>query len=297
MLVTHISLLGSDFAQKVNLSIAKPRMELMLKTHIAIWGFIPLVSLFILFIGYKYAKVNKNILAIIVTSIIIWELHYFAQDMMPVRIMDWEPTVTTGISSIYDKKRVLEEERPFVNNQPLMFKAWTPYGDSQFLPNDYSDFYFQNKLGTKVRITNPSEYLRTDLNYENLKRLGFSAVKTKYQKTSLQTEDKVELLVENEKAKYLLKEEGHIIIQTTLAQDKDLHFAIKYDPNWIIKLNGKAIKTSPWESIFTQIHAPKGDAVFEFYYFPKDILLGLGVGLGFCGIGVFLYKRFIYERL
>ena len=296
LLISHFIIIDYPFAQKVHQSLLHLRTEVMLKKDFALWVVLPAASLILLYLGFRNGGTKKNAITIFIVMLIIADLRYFGSNLIPVRLMKWDKLPRIGVPEEFNEKRILQEDEIFSNDQALLYKCWSPHGSSQFLPNSYEQFYLQNHLGDKVRLGKISTTLRLDLNLDNLKKYGFFAVISKDGITQIPNLNKVELIPDPIDASYIIKKEGLIKVKLNSMRDQIIHFSIKYNSNWVVKLNGITIQPGIWDKIFMSVEIPKGESIVEFYYFPKDIFVGLAMGVLLGFPAYFLIRKTLKEN-
>lgn len=269
--LSHLIFIKDPVIQSVHASLLNLNMSLMLKKDILIWAVFPVIALSLYYLSLRYIKLR----VVLVTAIVLlslYDLYHFAQDMLPVRIMKWERLPRVRISSDFDGKRILLEKGIVENYQVLLYKAWTPYGYSMFLPQAYEDFFEKNNLGPKVRRSYESETIRSSLNTDILRRAGFDAIVLKNDVVYLESIPSINYAV-------LIKREGHFLFKTFADATTPVVFPVRFDDNWIVTINGERVKQQVGNELFTMLHLPSGEAFVEFRYFPFDMLIGLGGGL------------------
>ncbi|MBI2414772.1 YfhO family protein [candidate division WWE3 bacterium] len=245
---------------------------------------------------------GNKVVSLLLCVLVLFDFGFYAQDMLFARIgIPIKPTIPQTIN--YKNKRVvLDAESINVadveGNSVLLLPSWSPYGYTQFLSKTYLDYYITNKIGYTTKGTNAKIIQASD--YKKLRKDGFSGVLTDSGMVNITEGNDLDLIRNSEvSGKYIKKEEGNIVLEIETSKsggngDKMiLETNIKYDSNWVVKVNGGVVEIKPAREIFFDIEIPEGKSVIEIKYVPKDIYLGMVLGgfiISFC---MFILKKIV----
>jgi hypothetical protein len=168
----------------------------------------------------------------------------------------------------------LVESFPLVGYQPLLTNVRTPYGYSLFVDSAYSKYFFENKLGPKLRISYASGTTRSDLDIDALKRADVHAITLK---------DSIFYLTEPINYKVLEDTDANKVFAISEVKDNTLVLPVKYSANWQVRVSELRAKISrdSIDNIFTSIELPNNLTYpinVTFTYIPIDIFYGLLIG-------------------
>ncbi|MFC1722478.1 YfhO family protein [Patescibacteria group bacterium] len=91
---------------------------------------------------------------------------------------------------------------------------------------------------------------------------------------------------------YLARKEGEITFLSTFSQAQKLYTNVRYDSNWLVKVNGERVNKEIWDKLFIAINVPIGDVKVEFKYIPYDFFAGVFLSLlSTLGLIYLLYKE------
>lgn len=156
----------------------------------------------------------------------------------------------------------------------LMFKTFGPYGYSQFVAQNYKDFYLETFNGD-YRKSFRSEVMRDNLNLKLLESLGFKAVLLKDDNV-IYLKNSSSFLNQN----IFIKSYSEYHHQFELFSDepKTINLNLKYSPNWDVMINGQRENLEK-DGMFSKINLRSGHNNITINYFPSDIVRGFLIGI------------------
>jgi hypothetical protein len=283
----HLINLNDPYLLKIHNELANLRIDLILKRDVLVWLVLPAASVVWVYAAKTWKgkeKLSTFLLGAIVV-LLISDLRYFGNDPLTYRILKWYPMYELYFPKEFEGTRVVEENYRVEGMMPLLTTVNTPYGYSQFTSKGYNDFFNRLNLGKTPRSSYESGFLREELNFDELKKYGVSFVRTQELGGIYPVKDATELDFFREKVegKYLVKKEGHVKVTLNTKGPADLHTTIKYDPNWVVKVNGERVVPEIWDEIFIKLSVGAGVNTIEFTYIPFDIIYGFVGGFGVVG--------------
>ena len=241
--------------------------------YFSILKIIVLVMFSILFLLFILRKWHPHIFAkalpsikIALIAIVFFDLIYFSKDVLSARIHNISNYKTASIPKELENKRVILNSTPIVGTESLLYKNWSPFGNSQLKEKNYVNYYA--KLGIKLRGV-PASNDALPPNYQNLKKAGVASIVNTDRIIYLNdNNNELDLIKNNIAGHYLKKEEGHMIMQINNSSDEIINTYLKYDKNWQVKIDGRKIKITKNE-IFFDFPLEKGNHLIEISYCPK----------------------------
>lgn len=250
------------------------------KIEFLIWLF--LICITGLFIFFRHKK-RMNIALIILISSILFDYLYFTEDLIPNRISRYNSFLSIKTPDECINRRCLLENTEIDGYESLMYKTFGPYGYSQFLSQEYKDFYIDTFKGD-YRKSYRSTIIREELNIKTLENLGFTGI---FLADSGFVPLEASQSFINSEIKVIKSEESSHKIEAYISEPKYLKLNLKYTPNWLVWVNGKEVRLEK-DVIFSKIMLTESNNQIEISYFPFDILYGAIIGIFLFILGVLM---------
>lgn len=235
---------------------------------------------------YTRTKTSKvyALIALLMLISMATDLRYFSQEILEFRTDDIEDLSKTEIPQEYKNTRVIVEDGEIENNESLYYDQWWPYGYSQFVDEEYYNFFQRSEI---EKISRPVKSELFSDNYGFYKDLGVVdvVVDSKVEKLNL---NNIDLLQKDLEGNYLIKEEGNISIELKTAEKQKLDTYIKYYPGWKVFIDGKQQEISE-QGLFITFPIENGDHLIEMKYVPIHFYFGLLAMLGGLALTSSLY--------
>lgn len=226
-----------------------------------------LASFFILIIMIIYKISRRKSLLVSIPIIAVIELILFAniiysENLVVKNLINPE---VEKITKFYSGKRVVFDNKIY-GNQTLYYSNWNIYGYSAYDQKNYKDYMEFNNLNVRRYKEN---------NYYLLDKLGvYRVIDENYNIHGISKDS----LFKNDYEEVSLNE-NHKIFKFNLDEDKNVSSYIKYDKNIEVLVNNSRIEIPKTNGIFYELNLTKGENLVEFVYRPKELYLGIIIGL------------------
>ena len=246
------------------------------KIEFLIWFILGLLSITFILFTYSTNKGKKYYLVFTFSIVFLIFIDYFnfSSNLIPNRISRFESFKSIKTPESCFNKRCLLLNQDISGYEFLMYQSFGPNGYSQFLSEEYKDFYVKN-ISEDYRKTFKTQTLgSSELNLETLKDLGFSKVVLK-DNQSVDIASNLSFLgsgiTENSVS------EGAYKFSVSNEKKSEIPLNLKYTPNWQVLVNGNKAQIEK-NGIFSKLKVPEGYVEIEIRYFPNDVLIGLAIG-------------------
>lgn len=295
-LILSINGSSDPILQNVHNSIINYRFDLLLKRDIFLWVLLPTLTVILFFIKTKAANKNRFafFLGLAILLVLLVDYRYFAKDVLDFRIKKWNWESGLTFPLYYNNTRVIDENMLVRGMKPLLRSVYTPYGYSQFIDRNYWLFFEKYHLGKSPRTSYTNDYLRPDLDAAKLKEFGITYIRTGKMEYILRDTTKSSFFKEELPSTFVLNNEGHFIAKVENNSDV-LFTTIKNDSNWEIKVNDNKANPEVWENIFIKLNVPAGENILEFKYVPRDLYLGVILGVPTLLLSFLVVRKIRFE--
>jgi hypothetical protein len=236
-----------------------------------------LISLFLHRIGDKYKL--WIVLQIAFLVLVVFDLRYFQDYILKYRIQEILPIKKAEVPDSFEKKRIIFFSRHMRGMENLYYDNWSPFGYAQLADSNYVDV-FKTLAATERdpwRVRRSGRVLFEDQEiYDSFQQFGIYAIiyldKTYY----LKGEEFLDILENDIRGEYLVKEEGNIVFVLNEPQTGTISTYIKNYPGWTLKIDGNpAGFTSSDEDMFLKFDLEAEDQTIELKYIPSDFYQAL----------------------
>lgn len=209
---------------------------------------------------------------LIFVSIIFFDLFYFNQDILSLRLRDISYDKVLPIPEELKNKRVLFDSFSGVGNESLYYSSWYPAGTNQLKDKEYVKYY--KKLGIELSgITSMSLPSEKKLKYNDLKNAGITAL-VYPSRINYLNNNSLDLIENNLEGSYIQKQEGRVAMTINNPADTTIKTYLKYSPYWQVKIDGETTPITK-DTIFFNFSLPKGDHLIEIRYYPWPFIWGV----------------------
>lgn len=226
-----------------------------------------LATLFLLILILIYKFSHRKSLLVTLPIIAILELVIFSNIIYSQNLVvkNLKNSQIEGITKYYEGKRVAFDNKIY-GNQPLYYKSWGVYGYSAYDQKDYKDYMESSGLNVRRYKEN---------NYFLLEKLKvYRVIDENY---NIHGVSNGELFSKNYEALDL--NENHKKFLIKLDKKEFVQTFIKYDKNIDVLVNSQKVEFQKLDNLFYQFELNEGDNLIEFLYRPKELYLGLILGL------------------
>jgi len=226
-----------------------------------------LASFFILILMIIYKISRRKSLLVSIPIIAVIELILFAniiysENLVVKNLINPE---VEKITKFYSGKRVVFDNKIY-GNQTLYYSNWNIYGYSAYDQKSYKDFMELNNLNVRRYKEN---------NYYLLDKLGvYRVIDENYNIHGISNG-----MLFNRDYEEVSLNENHKKFKFNLAEDQVVSSYIKYDKNIEVLINNSRIEIPETNGIFYELNLTKGENLVEFVYRPKELYLGIILGL------------------
>jgi hypothetical protein len=245
------------------------------KIEFLIWFILGFLSVVLILFTHLTNKGKKYYLVFTFSIVFLIFVDYFifSSNLTPNRISRFESFKSVKTPEDCINKRCLLLNRDINGYEFLMYQSFGPNGYSQFLSEEYRDFFVKN-ISEDYRKTFKTQTLGSELNLETLKDLGFSKVVLK-DNQSVDIASNLSFLgsgiIESSVS------EGAYKFSLSNEKKSEIPLNLKYTPNWQVLVNGNKAQIEK-NGIFSKLKVPEGNVEIEIRYFPNDVLIGLAIG-------------------
>ena len=226
--------------------------------------------LLIFFITKKwYPRISSKILLpvkAILVLIVFFDLIYFSKDVLAFRLQNISNYKIASAPKELDSKRTLLISPTVLGMESLYCGNWGPLGSSQLKDKSYANYYGRSGFDLERGVLPPSE-TTWPLNYEKLKEAGIVAISNNNEITYLDDKE-LDLIKNSVDGHYIEKKDGRIVMQINNPTDTLINTYLRYDPNWIVKIDGQKTKIAK-NGLFFDFPLSKGNHKVEIYYYPR----------------------------
>ena len=237
-----------------------------------------------------------NYAVIIFSALTLFDLFYFSKDVVSHRLLKLsiiEPK--TKIPSELSGRRIVLRSG-IVGNQYYFQDAWSPFGYSNFVKNNYMELLLESNIDNYKHIINRSSNTYEDV--KNYRNLGIVAVYQPRDKASestyiiLDSSPLGDLLVNPDPASKVLErcDHGSFVFEIKNNQQEVIKTFIKSDSGWKLLIDGKPAVIDN-SDVFLKFNLASGDHRVELNYFPSVFYYGL-ILAGFGFVFAYLLNRF-----
>ena len=256
------------------------------KATILIWVLLLFSTILFFFLRKNFPK-KILILNIFLVSILIFDLKYFSMDFIRIRISRFDSPESFKAPDACIDSRCLLLNTQISGYESLLYKSYSPLGYSQFISDDYINYY-QDNFADDPRSSGKSEVLPQNLDLTKLGALGFKEVVLGGGNIITLPTNNLDLIDSKISGNYEYKQEGNFMMKLKVPQKGLYDLNIKYSPYWIVKVNNSPV-TLEKNGLFSKIYLPEGNVELSAYYFPYDILYGLEIGIVIFILGMLFY--------
>lgn len=275
----------NELISKTYVFLLSRNFDYLKKIDILIWVLLFFISIIFILLRNRF---QKTWLLIILTGFMLFDFRYFSMDFTHFRITRFAKPESIRIPEVCLSNRCLLENTNLSSYEGIATKAYTPYGYSQFMSLDYLDYY-KNNIGGDPRFAPRSETLRSVININELKRVGFKAVVlANNNNIYLIDSPKLDLFSKNLSGEYLKRKEGDLKLIVQIPESGYYETTLRYSPFWKLKINSTESSLEK-DGLFTKMYLEKGENKIDIYYFPQDLVYGVIFGFGFFLIGLLIY--------
>ncbi len=257
------------------------------KIEFVIWILLISASTLAIFLHFKN-KISIKTFSILFFLIVVFDLRYYADDFLPLRVSRYKSESNFKTDPECLNKRCLLENQKYNGYEFLMFKTYSPFGYSQFINKEYTDF-FDSNFNTNIEQSPRSEVVRPFLNTEFLKDMGFQKILLADGNFYTFPENNIWILKENKLGKFLSDKEGNYEFEVKVSESRYYELNLKHSDNFEVTVNGKKISLEK-NGIFSKVYLEKGENRIKISYFPKDIILGMLIGLSLFSVFLICLK-------
>ncbi len=229
----------------------------------------------------------------LVVFIVFADLFLFAQDVLNYRIMDIrDREKVVQIPTEYTNQRIITRSG-LVGMEYLFVKSWSPFGYSNFTKNNYMRLLNQVDLTSYKHVVSKSTQTYDDV--VKFQALGVVAVfqpKTEADRTLTINENPNTDLLSNidPSSSYVVKSEGHIVMNVKNNIQQTIVTYLKSDPEWRLYVDGKQTALDT-RGVFMNFDLAAGDHKVEFIFTPYYFYYGVGILFFFGSLFAWQYKR------
>jgi len=239
-----------------------------------------------------YADKILRPIKIVLVLVVLFDLVYFSQDVLAFRLQDVSRLKMDSVPAELENKRVILNSPAVWGMESLYYKSWSPLGSSQLKDKEYADYFGKSGIDLTRGVFPPEKHRPT--NYPQLKEAGIVAIFTDNKITYL-NDSQLDVLKGSAAGHYVEKREGRITMQIDNQDNSRMNTFLRYDPNWIVKIDGQEAKTTK-DGLFFGFPLEKGSHLVEIRYSPKPFYEAVAISLA-SGIAIGLFLRFRGRKL
>jgi hypothetical protein len=208
--------------------------------------------------------------ALLICIVFLDLFYFYSRDTSAAGIQDISYDKVAAVPAELANKRVILDSIKEFGNESLYYPNWYPFGTSQLKSNEYANYYDQLNINLNGIVKFNTKLKQ---NLQKLKDAGVVAVYDNNEVNYLNNSP-LDLIKNNLGGNYVEKKEGHIIMQVSNPADTIINTYLRYDPNWVVKVDGQETKITK-DSIFFDFPLNQGNHRIEIYYFPKPFYIAL----------------------
>ena len=231
------------------------------------------VSAFLIYKKYSHRVAQTALFAVkifLVLAIFFDLFYFFNQDFAASGIQDISYDKASAIPAELSNKRVILSSLKEFGNESLYYNSWYPFGTSQLKSEEYTNYYDQFKVNLNGVVPFHTELPQDS---QKMKDAGIVAILDD-NKVNYLNNSPLDLIKNNLDGNYVEKKEGHIIMQVDNPADTTINTYLRYDPNWVVKVDGQKTKITK-DGILFDFPLNQGNHRVEIYYFPKPFYIAL----------------------
>ncbi len=246
------------------------------KFEFVFWFGIFLASLISFFLFLK-EKISTKVFVVIFLIISFVDLRYFVSDFLPVRISRYRSEQNFKTQPDCLNKRCLLENQKYNGYEFLLFQTYSPFGYSQFIDKEYTDF-FDNNFFVNIEQSPRSEVVRPNLNTDLLANLGFQKILLADGNSYSFPVNDFWIMKDKNLGRFIESSEGRYEFEVNVKESKLYDLNLKYSKNFDVEINGiKEVLIK--NGVFSQLNLHQGLNVIKISYFPYDIVKGFLIGI------------------
>lgn len=265
-----------------------------------VWKIILILSISLNFINLVFSRKYKTLFYVsqlALCLLFIYDLKFFGNDVIFARTGEIKNLVTQEIPEVYNSKRILLDNHKIDANLTLLYKPWFLTGYSQFVNEDYYNYYYSTGASNINRnvVDNPEGISFSSL--RKAKVFAYLDVDSNQYSKMLRKEGDLGLF-EPLTGKYLIKHEGYIKAETDFSNPEYavVNTGIKNDAGWKIKINDKEVKSLSPKKLFISLKVPGGRNIIEFYYIPYPFYYALTISVFLNFIIIILLRKLSFPN-
>lgn len=246
------------------------------KIEFVIW-FVILFFTFLIVYLFLIKKLNTKYFSIILLFIVLFDLRYFADDFLPLRVSRYRSESNFKTDPTCEYKRCLLENQVYNGYEFLIFKTFSPFGYSQFIDKEYTVF-FDEKFQTNIEQSPRSETIKPNYDLTLLQNLGFQKILLANGNSYTFPENNLWILQENSLGRFIKNDEGNYEFEIDAPEARVYNLNLKYSENFSLYINSRESKLIK-RGNFSEIFLEKGKNNIKITYYPFDVVIGFTYGI------------------